>query len=289
MSELTPSDKEQLFDYGQLDEATASFLKQKESSMREIVGKAYTELGRDLKESQAKLSNHRSGVFEEWYVSLGFKKQAVYNMIQRYQLIVQNSDNKNLIEDMPVSLSYEISKPSANAKLKQLVLDGEITTHKQYKELEKRANAAEKRTAELEKQLDLAKRTSVKETVEVISGEVQEKIKDLKGQLLGSNNMLKKAEQELSTYRLRDISEFDEEAARKQREKLQHEADIKTIDLRVAFKRFIENAAISSVLYGAIANATTAEKKHLTEMVKMAEKVIHDTKLALSGRKEIEQ
>lgn len=129
---------ESKFDYGQLDEDVSAYLLKKEAEMREIVGKAYTELGRELKEAQDELSNHRSGVFEEWYVSLGFKRQAVYNMIQRYQLILQNSENKNLIEDMPVSLSYEISKPSANAKLKQLVLDGEITTHKQYKELEKR-------------------------------------------------------------------------------------------------------------------------------------------------------
>lgn len=280
---------ESKFDYAQLDEGVSAYLLKKESSMREIVGKAYTELGRELKEAQDELSNHGYGCFEEWYTSLGFKKDRVYSLIQRFDLIVGNSDKRELLEDLPVSLSYEIAKPNADSELKQKVLNGDITSHKQYKELEFRIKQSEKRAADLEKQLDIAKRIPVKETVEVISGEVQEKIKDLKGQLLGSNNMLKKAEQELSTYRLRDTSEFDEEAARKQREKLQHEADIKTIDLRVAFKRFIENAAISSVLYGAIANASTTEKKHLTEMVEMAEKVIHDTKLALSGRKEIEQ
>ena len=40
------------FKYEQLDESTADFLRQKESNMREIVGKAYTELGRELKEAQ---------------------------------------------------------------------------------------------------------------------------------------------------------------------------------------------------------------------------------------------
>lgn len=46
-------------------------------------------------------------------------------------------EQRNLIEDLPVSLTYEIAKPSANPELKQKVLDGEIKTLKEYKELEK--------------------------------------------------------------------------------------------------------------------------------------------------------
>lgn len=34
--------------------------------MREIVGKTYTELGRELKEAQDTLSSNRNGVFEKW-------------------------------------------------------------------------------------------------------------------------------------------------------------------------------------------------------------------------------
>lgn len=282
------------FDYTQLDVATTSFLQLKESSMREIVGKAYTELGRELKEAQDELSNHGYGCFEEWYTSLGYKTRTVYNMINRYGLILQNLQEQDLLESLPVSLSYEISKGSVDPELKQAVLDGEITTHKQYKELEQKLKQAEaarqlsikqhsEQQGKLLEQIDALKKSKTSDSPESLK-----RIKDLERQLLSNSNMLKKAEQELSAYRLRDTSEFDEEAARKQREKLQHEADIKTIDLRVAFKRFIENAAISSILYGAIASASTAEKKHLTEMVEMAEKVIRDTKLALSGRKEIE-
>jgi hypothetical protein len=126
------------FNYSDLDVNTADYLKQKEINMREIVGKAYTDLGRELKEAQEKLSNHRNGIFEEWYTSLGFKKQTVYNYINRYNLIVQSLDNKELIEELPLNLVYEVAKPSADKKLKQKVLDGEIDNLKDYKELSKK-------------------------------------------------------------------------------------------------------------------------------------------------------
>lgn len=94
MSELAPLH----FNYAQLDGVTASFLQLKESSMREIVGKAYTELGRELTEAQDELAKHRYGCFEEWYTSLGFKKDRVYSLINRYDLILRNSDNKELLD-----------------------------------------------------------------------------------------------------------------------------------------------------------------------------------------------
>jgi hypothetical protein len=109
-------------------------LKQKENNMREIVGNAYTQLGKELKEAQEALANNRTGIFEEWYTALGFKKQTVYNMINRYNLIVQQLDNKELIEELPLRLTYEIAKKNAPAELKQKVLDGEVKTLKDYKE-----------------------------------------------------------------------------------------------------------------------------------------------------------
>lgn len=76
------SNKMTVFDYGQLDGSTADFLQKKEDNMREIVGKAYTELGRELKEAQDELAKHGYGCFEEWYTSVGFKRQNVYRLIE---------------------------------------------------------------------------------------------------------------------------------------------------------------------------------------------------------------
>ncbi len=84
------------FDYGQLDGKTAEFLRSKERNMREIVGKAYTELGRELKEAQDALSKRGYGCFEEWYTAMGFRRQNVYRLIDRYEkLILPNWRNEN--------------------------------------------------------------------------------------------------------------------------------------------------------------------------------------------------
>ena len=103
----------------QLDGKTADFLRTKERNMREIVGRAYTELGRELKEAQDALANHNKyeGVFEKWYNAIGFKRDAVYRLIRRYDVIANCEDmsQRELLEDLPVSLSYEIAAPSAES------------------------------------------------------------------------------------------------------------------------------------------------------------------------------
>ena len=146
MDQLTESK----FNYSQLQSEMANFLKQKETKMKEIVGSAYTRIGKELKDAQDKLSQNGYGCFQEWYESLGFKKNKVYNLINRYELIVGNSNNQNLIEDLPLSLSYEIAKKSADPELKQKVLDGDITSHKEFQKLKKEKEKLEEEKERLE-------------------------------------------------------------------------------------------------------------------------------------------
>lgn len=150
------------FKYEQLDGETADFLRQKESNMREIVGKAYTELGKELTEARDRLagSNQYDGVFEKWYTTvLGMNRKMVNRLIQRYELVVTNCHKQELLEDMPVSLTYEIASPSSEstpekAQAKSEVLSGEIESLKEYreriKELERKAEQAEQ-SAEIER------------------------------------------------------------------------------------------------------------------------------------------
>ena len=93
-------------------------------------------------------------MFEKWYTAIGFKRQRVYDLINRYNLL-RNSEEVSeieLIEDLPVSLTYEIARPSAEAtpaktQAKSEVLAGDIATLKEYreriKELECKAEQAE--------------------------------------------------------------------------------------------------------------------------------------------------
>ena len=210
MNEIDLKKKE--FDYTALDQQTTNFLKQKESVMGEIVGKAYTELGCQLKEAQDELSKHGYGCFEEWYVSLGFKKQSVYNYMNRYELIVQQLDKRDMIEEMPKNLVYEIAKPSADPELKQQVLDGKITTNKQYKDLEKQLKQAEseKQTALNERYHyeKLWKQEQNKPPVTVVPDEINKKIKQqeldldrLKSSLAKTEESLKSNQSQLKEYK----------------------------------------------------------------------------------------
>ncbi|WP_028559833.1 hypothetical protein [Paenibacillus pinihumi] len=130
------------FDYGQLDGKTADFLRSKERKMREIVGKAYTELGRELKEAQEALAgnNQYDGYFERWLLSIGMNRMQASRLIHRYVLVTKCDEQQELLEDLPVSLTYEIAKPSSGDSeskrlAKSAVLSGDITTLREYREL----------------------------------------------------------------------------------------------------------------------------------------------------------
>ncbi|WP_234015353.1 hypothetical protein [Bacillus velezensis] len=62
-----------------------------------------------MKEAQDMLAKNGYGCFRSWIESLGMKKDAVNRLINRYDLIVANCDDQELIEDLPVSLTYEIA------------------------------------------------------------------------------------------------------------------------------------------------------------------------------------
>lgn len=118
------------------DKNTMEYLMEQTYKIHNTYSKAATELGKIFNETQKKLSNHYAGVFEKWYVALGFAKKTVYRYMDRYRLIesCQNDTTKKLVEALPLSLSYEIAKENVNQELKEMVLNGEIKTLKEFKE-----------------------------------------------------------------------------------------------------------------------------------------------------------
>lgn len=116
-----------------IEDQTKSFLEDQTVKIHGVSTKMYNELGEIFSETQKKLSNNKNGVFEKWYLQLGFNKKPVYRLINRWNYIVSNWHNKTLIENLPVSLSYEISNPNCSEELSQKVLNGEITTLKEFK------------------------------------------------------------------------------------------------------------------------------------------------------------
>lgn len=164
------------FDYSLLDVETSDFLYEKENILIGIQSRYSREVGKVFFEAQQKLSNKGNGTFEKWYSSIGFKKQNVNNYINIYKN-VQSLDEPSaeIFDSLPKSLQNEMSKPSSNQELNQKVFDGDITTHKQYKELEKQLKAKDKQIDNLS---DVINDMSVQQP-EVIEKEIViEKIPD---------------------------------------------------------------------------------------------------------------
>ena len=128
------------FEYDKLDKETAEFLQMKQYEIFNIFNNTYSEIGRILKEAQEKLrgSNQYDGLFYKWFTSMGFKKDKVYSLISRYELLVEYSDKQFIIKNLPLSLSYEISKKSCPINLKTEVLNGKIKSLKEFKSLYKK-------------------------------------------------------------------------------------------------------------------------------------------------------
>lgn len=155
-----------VFQYENLDLATADFLRMKESNMREIVGKAYTALGEQLKDAQDTLAKNGYGCFEAWCEYIGMKPPQVRRLIHRYTTIrTLCSEQAEMLEDLPVTLAYEISSPSAEstparAQAKSEVLDGKIDTLKAYREriteLESHAKQATEKAEQAESARQIA-------------------------------------------------------------------------------------------------------------------------------------
>ncbi|AJA90246.1 hypothetical protein OY14_02140 [Borreliella chilensis] len=157
------------FDYDKLDKAISIFLKTKQYEIFNIFNNTYTKIGKILKETQDKLkgNNQHNGLFYQWFKSMGFKKDKVYALISRYNLLVENSDKQIVIEKLPLSLSYEISKKSCPSILKNEVLNGKINSLKEFKIVYKKSFDFEKKRKSLTNK-DKKYETAIKETLDFI-------------------------------------------------------------------------------------------------------------------------
>lgn len=149
------------FKYNELPKELSDFIIEKENILNGIKHRYAKEVGKVFYEAQQEFSDfNNGGLFEKWYTSIGFKKQNVYNYIQIYNEVQQlDGDQLETFEELPKRLQLEISKPSHIPELKEKVLDGDIKTHKEYKELERQLKQRDEQNAQLQSQVKQAQRS----------------------------------------------------------------------------------------------------------------------------------
>lgn len=113
------------------------------------------------------LSTRGYGCFEEWYRSLGFKKTKAYEYINHYNFVCSQNEQANIekFESLPKTLQAQVAKPSANPEVNQAVFNGDIKTHKEYKELERRLKLKDQALEAVKGELECVKQTKTKEKV----------------------------------------------------------------------------------------------------------------------------
>ena len=130
------------FDYSGLDDATAEIMHSADSIMQQARRNYIFETARAVKMAHGALANHYGGTFGKWCESYGISHTTAGKLLDVCNLVANSTvEEQAVLEQASPSLLYAAAKPSAPADLVQGVKDGDITTHKQYKELEAQVKA----------------------------------------------------------------------------------------------------------------------------------------------------
>lgn len=165
------------FDYSGLDEETAYKLQEITQRVAELqknyawgmayqVGQAHELLcgsGACETVSQAHKRNNQysEATFTAWCDYIGVERRTAYNLLNAYRLICKATpEQQEILMRQPARLLYLGGRQDAPEELSDGILNGDITTHKQYRELEAQLKAEReaREKAEHEAELDRKER-----------------------------------------------------------------------------------------------------------------------------------
>ena len=182
------------FDYSLVGTETAHKLKALSNQLDGIYQNYSVAVGEVLFKAQQELSNYGTGTFGQWVESNKISKSNAYNYINAYKFVQQLDEpkEKEIFSKQPQRLKNEMSKPSAIPEVNEAVFNGDVTTHKEYKELERRLKLKDQALEAVKGELERAK--TIKPIEKVIEKEVipedYQATQDLNKQLLGKNQDL---------------------------------------------------------------------------------------------------
>lgn len=203
------------FNYAVLTAELGDYLRHKEEQLRNEYMNFTANCGRIFAEAQEKLAKHgfgeNNGVFEKWITAMGFKKSTVYEMIKIHNFRsseIRTNEQAQLFDSLSKSLQYEVAKPSAPPELVEQVMNGDITTHKEYIELKKQLDEAKENleiskddAQKAEERAEYAENANSKLSVK--NSELERRVKELENRPVDvavqtDDSLLKEKEQEIS-------------------------------------------------------------------------------------------
>ncbi|MCI2750607.1 hypothetical protein FH161_00310 [Staphylococcus lugdunensis] len=279
------------FDYSLVDNETAEFLKEREYTINGIAEDARIKIGRELNKAQEKLANHHEGIFVKWYESGGLDKNQVYYYINlnKFSTNLENTQKDNFL-NAPKSLQKEVMKKNAPEELKQKVLDGDITTRKEYKQLQKDKEELEQQNAQLQSQVEQAQRSESiarkqledeqnrepevkREVKEVVPPHVKAQLSD-RQQMIDAKDKeiqqlqerLTKAEEQKQKFEKQDYLEEDEQIA-----SISFQVESTVLEIKDNINRFLNENASTAFREAAIARASEKTKNQIYDGVEELE------------------
>lgn len=291
------------FDYSLIDNDTAEFLKEREYTINGIAEDARIKVGKELKKAQDKLANHHEGVFVKWYESGGLDKHQVYYYINlnQFSTNLENTQKDNFL-NAPKSLQKEVMKKNAPEELKQKVLDGDITTHKEYKKLQRDKEELEQQNIQLQSQVEQAQRSEEiahkkledeqnrepevveREVIkEVVPDEVQQQLEQFKQKFERESNNANELRDELQRYR-NSFSDPNQAYEEKELTRLERESSINAHKISISIQNFIKENSVETYRLDTVIKANTKSKERLQENVALLKEFTTNLEAMLNGR-----
>ncbi|MEU0257451.1 hypothetical protein ABZ299_34465, partial [Streptomyces sp. NPDC006184] len=263
----------------------------REYTINGIAEDARIKIGGELLKARDRLANHRNGVFRKWHESGGMDKNQVIYYIN-LTLLSRNLDNnqKDNFLNAPKSLQKEVMKKNAPDDLKRKVLDGDITTHKEYKKLQRDKEELEQQNSQLQSQVEQAQRSESiarkkledeqnrepeikREVKEVIPPHVKAQLSDRQQMIDAKDKEIKqlqeqlsKAEEQKQKFEKQDYLEEDEQIA-----SINFQVESTVLEIKDNINRFLNENASTAFREAAIARASKKTKNQIYDGVEELE------------------